>query len=280
MRRLHPWLCAYLWLLVPAHAQTPINAPGAMQPSTNTGIYHVMPMYRKTSADAALGIPEADEYVLLSQIAYGIRNNFSIQLDAPLVYRDIQTGGGAAFDDSDFGFADSTLLAKWRLYQHDPAPTETVRFSVIGGLQIPGDGSVEFEMDSSNDAWDPIVGGVFSAVFGRHGFNADALWEFYTGDDDGPPEHQSDSLRYDASHLFRIAPAEYSAQSTGALYAVTELNGFYGTNGDHEVFIAPGVMYESRKFTLDATVMIPVHQELEHRAETELIVAVGLRLSF
>ena len=166
------------------------------------------------------------------------------------------------------------VQSKYRIFQDDPAPTDTTRFSLIGGLQIPG--NVVFEMDSSNDAWDPIIGAVFSTVRGRHGFNADALWEFYTGDDDD----QSDSLRYDASYLYRISPERYTAETTGALYAVTELNGFYGTNGDHEIYPSPGVMYESRRYRLDATVMIPVYQEVDYRAESEFIVGIGLRISF
>jgi hypothetical protein len=255
-----------------ALAQSPINAPGAMQPSTGTGIWHVMPMYREFGSDPTSDVESGREYILLNQIAYGITKQFSLQLDAPIVYTDLDLGG--AGDDDDFGVGDLTLLAKWRVFQDDPAPTDTTRFSLIGGLQVPG--NVDFEMDSSNDAWDPIVGAVFSMVHGRHGFNTDALWEFYTGDDDD----QSDSLRYDASYLYRLSPETYTAETTGAIYAVAELNGFYGTNGDNEIYLSPGVMYESRRFTLDATVMIPVYQDVDHRAESEFLVGVGLRLSF
>ena len=55
---------------------------------------------------------------------------------------------------------------------------------------------------------------------------------------------------------------------------------FYDINGDDEIFVSPGLMYESRTFTVDATIMIPVHQNLEHRAETEFIVGLGARISF
>ena len=275
-----PWRLIAISLILFASpcalAQTPINAPGAMQPSTGTGIWHIMPMYREIGSDPRSDVESGREYIALSQLAYGLRNNLMIQFDAPIVFRDLDLG--AAGDDDDFGIADSTVMLKHRLFQDDHGPSDTTRFSVIGGLQIPGDAA--FEMDSSNDAWDPIIGGVFSTVRGRHGFNADALWEFYTGDDDDAPEFQSDSLRYDASYLFRVTPERYTAETVGALYAVAELNGFYGTNGDHELYLSPGLMYESRTFTLDATVMIPVHQEVHHRAESEFLVGVGLRLSF
>ena len=79
-----------------APAQTPINAPGAMQPSTGTGVWHVMPMYRELGSHPDSGVRAGKEYVLLSQIAYGLRNNLSLQLDAPLVFSDISMESGAS----------------------------------------------------------------------------------------------------------------------------------------------------------------------------------------
>lgn len=261
-----------------AFAQTPINAPGAMQPSTGTGLWHVMSMYREIGSDPTSNVESGKEYILLSQVAYGLTSQFSVQFDAPFMYRDLNLGPGSrgGGDDHESGVGDMTLLAKYRIFQDDPAPTDTTRFSLIGGLQVPGMGGVDSRMDSSNDAWDPIIGAVFSTVRGRHGFNLDALWEFYTGDNDD----DSDSLRYDGSYLYRLAPDRFGAQDRGALYAVAELNGLYGANGDHEIFLSPGIMYESFKYTLDATVMIPVYQDVDFRAETEFVVGVGLRVSF
>lgn len=264
-------VCA-LTLAMTGRAQSPINAPGAMQPSTGTGVIHEMFLYRDLGNNPTSNEVSANEYAAITQIAYGVSHNFALQFDAPLVYRDFRLAGGGS--DDDFNIADMTLLAKYRLWQDDPAATDTQRFSVIGGLQIPG--KIDFQTDSSSDAWDPIIGGVYSIVHDRHGFNASALWEFYTGDN----EDDSDSLRYDLSYLFRISPEEYSAETTGAWYAVLELNGNYGTNGDNQLFLSPGVMYESRKFTLDATVMIPVWQDLDYRADVEIAAGFGVRISF
>jgi len=258
-----------------AHAQTPINAPGAMQPSTGTGVLHIMPMYRRLDSFEPDNQRSADEYAVLAQVAYGLAKNVGIQFDVPMVYSNVKMAGGGT-DEDEFGLADSTVLLKWRVFQDDPAPTETTRFSLIAGMQIPG--TIDGWRWDASDGWVPIAGFVFSTVRGRHGFNADALWEFYTGDE--RDEGRSDSLRADASYLFRLSPAQYSADTTGALYAVAELNGFYDTNGDRTLFFSPGLMYEARSFTLDATVMIPVHQDVDHRPETEIVVGFGVRLSF
>src|SRR5687767_3680139 len=64
-----------------AKAQTPINAPGAMQPSTGTGVYHIMPMYREIGSDPTSNIVGGREYIVLSQIAYGVSQSFSLQID-------------------------------------------------------------------------------------------------------------------------------------------------------------------------------------------------------
>ena len=260
-----------------ARAQSPINAPGAMQPSTNTGVLHEMFLYRDRGPDPTMGDLGADEYIALTQVAYGLQYNLSMQLDVPVAYSSIQPASPSD-DDDDFNIADSTLLLKYRVFRHDPAPAETIRFSLIGGLQIPGNST--YRMDASHDAWDPIVGAVFSTVLGRHGFNLSALYEFYTGGDEGMGDAFDDSVRYDASYLFRLAPAEYTEDSASAWYAVIELNGYYDLNGDHELFISPGVMYEARTFTLDASVMIPAHQDLDYRAESEFLVGIGARFSF
>lgn len=268
---------AVFGLVAAASAQSPINAPGAMQPSTKTGVFHEMFYFRDRGPDPIMGDLGADEYIALTQVAYGLQYNLSLQIDVPIVYSDIQPAAPGD-DDSDFNIADSTVLLKYRIYRHDPAPTETIRFSLIGGLQIPGNST--FRMDASHDAWDPIIGAVFSTVLGRHGFNASLLYEFYTGGDEGMGDAFDDSLRYDASYLFRLAPTAYTEESVSAWYGVVELNGFYDLNGDHELFISPGVMYEARTFTLDATVMIPVHQDLDYRAETDVMFGFGARISF
>lgn len=260
-----------------AAAQTPIVAPGAMQPSTGTGVVHFMPMYRRAGEDPLTGQQIADEYALLTQVAYGLAKNVSIQFDVPMVYSDIKMGAAAGGgSDDEFGLADSTALLKWRIYQNDSGPAETMRFSLIGGMQIPG--NVDGWNWDASDGWDPIIGAVFSTVRGRHGFNADVLWEFYTGDEDDIGK--GDSLRADASYLFRISPAQYSSETTGALYAVAELNTFYDTNGDTALFFSPGIMYEARSFTIDATVMIPIYQEVDYRAEIDIAVGIGVRISF
>jgi hypothetical protein len=257
-----------------AAAQTPINSFASMQPSKNTWLIHQMFYVREFEAHPTTDNRDLREIVALTQIGYGLLDNLSLNLDLSLVHHDFDASATTA-GDTEFGVGDPTALLKWRLFRDDTGPTDTMRFSAIGGMHFPGD--IDTFNHSSSDSFNPVIGGVFSIVRGRHGFNADALWEFVT--DDGP--NTPDIFHYDASYLFRVHPAAYSAEQSGAAwYGVMELNGLYETNGDNELFLSPGVMYEARTFTIDATVQIPIWQDLDDRPETEITFGVGVRLPF
>jgi len=79
----------------------------------------------------------------------------------------------------------------------------------------------------------------------------------------------------------RLAQERYGeSTSHEAWYLVAELNGLYETNGNIQLFLSPGVMYEATWFTIDANVMIPISQNLKDRPEMEIAVGIGLRLTF
>ena len=73
---------------------------------------------------------------------------------------------------------------------------------------------------------------------------------------------------------------EYSAASEAATYVTLEANGLYETNGDVEVIAGPGILYEARTFALEATIGLPMVQEVRERPEVDLVVTLGLRILF
>jgi hypothetical protein len=179
----------------------------------------------------------------------------------------------------DTGIGDLMLQGKWRIHQHDFGPIDTSRFSIIAGLEIP-----TFDNHFSTEGVNPIIGGVYTHVQGRHGFNIAAQYKFNTGSGTqfnlGGGLGSADALFYDASYLYRLSPAEYTPDTLGAWYALIELNGIYETNGDNEISLTPGIMYEARTWTIEAGVRIPVWQDLDRRPETRFEVIAGLRLLF
>lgn len=255
-------------------AQTPINGLGAMQPSIGRLNIHQMVNYRSFDGDASTLERNIDQVSSVTQVTYGLLSNVAVTFDIPVLFNHLASSSLAPSDEA-IGVGDMALYAKWRVWQHDSGPTDTMRVALIGGLQLPG-GTTSY-WDSTEDGFNPLIGAIFSTVMGRHGFNADLVWEFDTAGG-GQPDG---GLRYDASYLYRLAPAAYGEETShAAWYLVGELNGLYETNGNNQLFLAPGIMYEATWFTIDASVGIPLTQELSDRPETEVIVGVGVRIAF
>ncbi len=262
-----------------ALAQEPTNAAdSATQPSPGRVI--LKEQFRYYSLDLHDVPPDRrsdiDESIFLTMVNLGLTTNVALSLHAPVHIRDRTFDLGDKTDQQE-GVGDVMAFAKWRVYRNDTGALNTARLSLVGGMQIRS-GDSPF----TADAYNPIIGAAYTQILGRHGINASLQWMFTTAGNDEPifpGESTADLFRYDFAYLFRVSPKEYSAETHGALYAVVELNGYYETNGDNELFVAPGLMYEARKWVLELSVQLPTWQQVEHRAETEYALIAGIRLS-
>lgn len=254
-----------------AHAQAPLNSNVALQPSKGGLIIRQQFRYTEGETSTAMGDMDVKLATSITTLVYGVSDELTLILDAPFVLSRRLENKTTGDDDTEWGFADLRVLTKFRLYRDDFGPNDTTRFDVIGGLEIPA-GKDEF----SSDSLDPIFGGVFTHIEGRHAFDADALWHFNTGGGD----RGDDLLRYDLAYIYRLSPETYASSQPTALFGSVELNGFYETNGDHELFLSPGIQYVTTRWIIEATVQIPVWQDLSHRAERDFIVGMGFRVQF
>jgi hypothetical protein len=271
----------------PARAQEAIHTDSTAVPSVGQIALRESVRYLQLGDDPTPADRDVEEWRSITTMEYGFRPDLTFAAYVPLVYREIDYGSAAgshggshsgAGSVSDFGLDDITLSAKWRVYRNDFGPIDTARFAVIFGAELPT-GEDAF----SSDSVDPIVGGVFSYIQDRHGFNAELRYQFTTGGMEDavlPAEGSADALFYNAAYLFRVWPAEFSAGSRGALYAVLESNGVYETNSDDELLIAPGVLFEASHFALEASIQLPLWQDLEDRPETDFTVTIGARFLF
>jgi len=176
------------------------------------------------------------------------------------------------------GIGDFLILGKWRFWNEDTGPLDTARAALVGGMDVrTGDNPF------TADAYSPVVGAAYTQIRGRHGLNLSAMWKVTTGGNDFPVfpgESTADFGKYDVSYLYRLVPRVYSAETRGAWYAIAELNGLYETNGDHELFLSPGLMYEGRTWALEMSLQLPVQESVEHRPDTDYMVMAGVRFSF
>lgn len=265
-------------VLAPAAlAQEATNTPAATQPSVGNWYLREKVQYFKLGDDPSPEKREIDKVVATTTLAYGITRELSASLELPLALS-FEDPAGPAASDTDFGANDLSLSLKWRPFQWDLNPVDSVRLAFFGGVEAPT-GSGNF----GSHSWDPFAGAVFTAILGRHGFNQSLSYKFNTGGDrfntragDGP----DDALRYDTAYLFRLDPAEYTAETTAATYLTLELNGLYETGGDNEIIFGPGLLFEARTFALEATVGLPIVQDVRERPETDLVVTLGFRILF
>lgn len=184
-----------------ALAQEATNTPAATQPSVGKWYLREKVQYFKLGDDPSPEKRDIDKIVATTTLAYGITRDLSASLELPLVLS-FEDPAGSAGTDTDFGANDLSLSFKWRPFQWDLNPVDSVRLAFFGGVESPT-GSGDF----GSHSWDPFVGTVFTAILGRHGFNQSLSYKFNTGGDrfntragDGP----DDALRYDTAYLFRL----------------------------------------------------------------------------
>lgn len=213
-----------------------------------------------------------DQYEAITTLQYGLPANLALSFELPVTVRDFE-------HRTVEGISDMTALLKWRAWQHDSGPVDTMRLGLAAGARI---GSTHD--DVSDDDIDPYLGASFMLISGRHGLNLALDYTLTTGGGRDHPvmpgDAQADYLHAGVAYLFRIAPDEYTAESNASWYAVLELSANYETNADRELFIAPGILYEARRWAAELSVLIPVASELDERPETEIGVIAGLRFLF
>ncbi len=259
----------------PCRAQEATHTPAATQPAAGGFYVRQKVQYLGFGNDPSPEQREIDQIVSTTTLTYGLRRDMSLSLALPVVYEEKQQGGSTG---REVGVEDLSLTFKYRPVQIDLGPIDSVRLAVLGGVEFPsGDG------DFSSHSLDPFLGVVFTAILGRHGINQSVSYKFNTGGDEfaiRPGDGPDDALRYDTAYLFRLSPKEYAADTEASTYLTVELNGLYETNGDNEVLMGPGILYEARSFALEAAIGLPVVQDVRHRPEVDVVITLGLRILF
>jgi hypothetical protein len=220
---------------------------------------------------------DVNEWRTHTMLAYGLRPDFSLSLMVPVVYREIDSGTPGESENIT-GMDDLMLMGHWRIYQNHSGPIDTTRLSLMAGAELPTGAK-----GISGRSVEPVFGGVFTFIRGRQGGNVSLQYEYNTGGFENPVrggDGKWDAIHLDGAYLFRIAPEQYSAQTRGAWYALVELNHLYELNGDNELLVAPGLMYEGRNFALELGVQLPAWQRIEHRPKTDFTVTIGFRFLF
>lgn len=255
-----------------ALAQQANLTPAATQPAV--GRLTLNTQYRFTRHEGQGR--EVDVHEAITSLTLGLAPTVSASLTVP-VMAEVDRSGGPGDEDA-AGAGDLRLALKWRFWQYDPGGLDTTRAAVFGGVELPtGTGEL------SSHSTDPFLGVVYMIVRGRHGFNQSASYQVNTGDREGRVQagaNGDDLVEVRSAYLYRLAPEAYAADTEGSWYATVELEGFYETNGDTEVLLSPGLLYEGRRWAGELGVRLPVAEDVDHRPGVEWGMYAGVRVLF
>jgi len=277
---------AALVLSLPCLAQEALNTESATQPAPNT--VYVKPQFRfwrfgvgpvpsSPSAPGAgtQGVSRAEPSMTVQM---GLVKDLSFSLKVPMIIEE------RTFPvDRELSFALGRVDAqfKLRVFRSDTSSLDTVRAVVYAGALMPsGDDNV------APQTVDPYAGFSAMIIRGRLGVTQSIRytittsgggWEYKNLGGDGP----ADALKYDTALMYRLSPSEFTAQNSGeAWYVSLEVNGLYETNGDNEILLSPGLLYEAQRFAAEFSVGLPVVQDVRHRSPLEFQFSAGLRFVF
>lgn len=255
-----------------AAAQEAMFTQAATMPAPGALVLRQRVLFSRYGSDP---VRDTDHYDLLESwtgAQIGLARALSLDVDFSLDNAWLTRADDTS--DSQFFAGEASALVKYRFYQDDTSGIDTFRVAALAGA------AATFQ---NRAALDPEVGIVATWVKGRHGFNQDLLWRFNTGGDEADNrggQGPGQALSFDSAYLFRIAPAQYQSDTEGSWYATLEMNGLYETSGDVELRWSPGLLYEGRDFAFELFAQLPLYQQVDHRAELDFSVGVGLRLLF
>lgn len=260
-----PCLLLAAALALPAPAQEPTHAQAATQPSPGHYFSKSRLIFDTWDEESADG----EAWTFVETFVAGISPGFALGVDAAVADRSV-TGAS--------GFEDLRGWLSWRFLHRDLGPVDTQRAALIAGLILPTGAE-----SLTRDEVTPTIGGVFTDIQGRRGFNLAANWEFHEEAIASPlyaGEGGADSLRIDGAWLWRLIPAVYGAEYRAAHYFELEARLDYETNGDRELSLAPGWLLEAPRFALELSLEVPVAADMDHRPERAWSLILGLRFLF
>ncbi len=257
MRKAKLLTAALSLIALQSFAQEPTFMDAATHPGAGQ-IYARLMTFHSEMENAGTG-NKSEETSSTLKLAYGMHSSLALLMDVNALKR--KEDG-----DEDTGFSLVTLRLKQRVLQRDLGPLNTWRASVIAGADIPGTRD-----ELAPEHVSPRVGAATTAILGRHGLNAQIEWTSKKG--------EPDLYAINASHLFRIQPAEFAADTAGAWYTMLEILNDVDSDGASRSDIAAGLLYEARRWAAEASVRLPVADH-DWPVETDYTVALGLRKLF
>lgn len=234
----------------------------------------------------------------LSVLGYGLNRDWTLFAALPYLDKELELAApsGPRMRRQAAGFGDAMLFARYTLFRDD-APGRTFRIAPFAGLQLPSGehrrhdrpGRLPRPLQPGSGAVSPFAGLVTTWQQLDYEFDASAGYQA-NGEDEG--FEFGDEARLDASFQYRLWPRRLGPGLPGFVYAVVESNLVHqdrnrvaGTadpdSGGTAWFLAPGLQYATRRWVLEASVQVPLAQNLHGAAlKQDYTVRAGFRFAF
>lgn len=251
----NPALPAFALLFAAVAMDTAAQEPTYMDAATHPGAGQFYSRLLVSRSEYDENRTEIEELGAVLKLVYGIRPTLAVLAEGKFARL-------AARDDDETGLLNSTFQFKYRLFKRDLGPLDTWMASAFAGVTVPGN------MDASPDINTyPRCALVSTAILGRHGVNGALEWE----------EYGSKPARFavNASHLYRLAPAEYAADTRGAWYTMVESLNQFTDDGGSRFDAALGILYEARRWACEASLRLPLERDWSR--EEDYTATLGVR---
>ena len=283
---------------VTSHAG-PINSNTAFAPHQGESILRIQYRYLEVEDDPSVMNRELKVQGLTAVYIYGFNEKFTGILTVP--YRDknleLASGGGGRVTRDSRGVGDIRSLLKYRVFTRD-TPGKTHRLGVFGGLEWPTGkdnqkdslGRLPQTLQAGSGSYDPIIGTVWTTQTLGWEFDADIGYKFNT---EANNFEFGDVFSYNISYQHRLLPRELPEEGVPSfVYGVFEINGIYtgknkigglrdANSGGNTVFFSPGLQWVSAAWVLEASVQLPIIQDLNGDAnEVDYATTIGVRYRF
>ncbi len=259
-----------------------INTNVALAVAEDEGIFRSQLRYRRATDDPSGMGRELDALVAPQTLVYGITPRLTAFATLPiLAQRWVRMGDGSVNTDSAVG--DFRLLGRYTFFADDYAPLSTRRLALLAGMKFPT-GADRFGTPS----FDPIFGAVGTWAANRHELDLDALYTVTTKRHD---VEAGDQFRYDLAYRYRVWPGRFKGRLL-QLNGTLELNGQWAgksrtdgstvaASGGSVLFLSPGAQFITKRFILEASVLVPIWQDLNGpQLEDDFTAVLSVRIPF
>ena len=271
----------------------PITTNTALPVSENELIFRQQIIWTHAGNDPAGLGREFDAVAGVSVFGYGLTSDFTLFGLLPTRHKQLSTPAGTR---SSNGIGDARLFARYTVLRQDQ-PGQTFRIAPFAGVELPTGrhrkrdalGLLPPPLQPGSGSWDPFAGVVMTYATTDWQLDFNLGYQFNTQRDG---RRNADIARADISFQYRLWPMQITGSTNAFVFGVLEanlvhadklqLNGISNPNsGGTTLFLSPGLQYAAKTFIAEASVQLPVLQDLNGTAlEKTVIARASMRFNF